>query len=202
MSGSAVLMTLEDRAHQIPTHEPSMSEISHFFAARVTSVVSLRMALERARIQAILGSERDGRGAAPTLLSPLPARRWVGFASPSDNREALCKLAEQLVEIFDSGDEWSVSLCMGQEKLVLRSETLEPARDGSGTSVSQRDWLRRFFGRPPDALLATLSTGSVPLFCKELGIPYLELVDQDVVAWEQLAREFPGRSVLDSESLG
>ena len=178
-----------------------MSEVSHFFAARVTASSSLRTSLEQARIQAIVDSAGDGTPTPQTLRSPAPDSRWVGFASPSENREALWKLTERLVEVFDEGGDWSVSFFMERERLVLRAEDLEPAREGAGTSASQREWLRRFFGRAPEAFLATLAVGGILPFCKDLGIPFLELVDQDMVPWEQLAREFPERAVLDSEEL-
>jgi hypothetical protein len=178
-----------------------MSEVSHFFAARVTTASSLRASLERARIQAVVDSAGDDTTTPQTLLSPMPERRWVGFASPSDNREALWKSMERLVEVFEESGNWSASFFMERDRLTLRAEDLDPAREGFGISASQREWLRRFFGRAPEALLATLAVGGIFPFCQELGIPFLALMDQDMVPWERLAREFPERAVLDAEEL-
>jgi hypothetical protein len=180
-----------------------MSEVSHFFATLVANPSLFRKSLEQARIHAILDSA--GAGDCPPVPQGLPIpvldRRWLSFASPSDNREALWKLTERLVEVFDNGGDWSLSLFMDREKLTLSIKDLEPAREGIGTSARQQEWLRHFLGLSPGVLLATLSVGGILPFCKAVGIPFLELADQDMLPWEHLSRQFPDRYVLDSQEL-
>ncbi|HYO65437.1 MAG TPA: hypothetical protein VEU33_05090 [Archangium sp.] len=180
-----------------------MSEVSHFFAALVANPSLFRKSLERARILAILDSAGAGDGPPMPQGLPIPAlnKRWLSFASPSDNREALWKLTERLVEVFDDGGNWSLSLFIDREKLTLSIKDLEPTREGIGTSARQQEWLRHFLGCSPGALLATLSAGGMLPFCKAVGIPFLELADQDMVPWEHLSRQFPDRYVLDFQDL-
>jgi len=180
-----------------------MSEVSHFFAALVANPSVFRKSLERARIQAILDSAEAGDGAPVPqgLTTPVLDMRWLSFASPSNNREALWKLTERFVEVFDDGGDWSLSLFMDREKLTLSIKDLEPTREGLGTSARQQEWLRHFLGRSPGSLLATLSIGGILSFCKAVGIPFIELVDQDMIPWEQLSRQFPDRYVLDPQDL-
>ncbi|RKH19237.1 hypothetical protein D7X74_07405 [Corallococcus sp. CA047B] len=181
-----------------------MSEASHFFAALVTSPAVFRKTLERARLQAVLDVEPAGDAVAPSgpgATPAVPGPRWVAFASPGENREALGKLTERLVEVFDEGGDWSLGFFMDQAKLTLRSEDLEPSVEDRRTSARRHAWLLLFLGRTPDEALAALSTGGAFAFCEALEISFLELVDQEMVPWEALSREFPDRYTVASWEL-
>jgi hypothetical protein len=156
-----------------------MAETTHYFAARVRDHAELKRTLERAGIPAMLDPceyPSLGRG----KWDGLPEyQRWVLVITQSENWSRLTRVVERLVEIVDVPTSWHLAVSWAGRELSGSFHCVE--REGPSTrfSDSELDFLARFFDRPRSAFESRLVWGRQAQFCEAVGIPFLEMVDQD-----------------------
>lgn len=161
-----------------------MSKSTHFFAAHVEEPEELKRLLIREKVPAIIDPcEYEWLGR--TRFAHLPDdQRWVMLLTRSDNWERLKGLIEKLVEIEDYKDELDLfGLAVSWNGVEVRGTFYaEPWVEEESTrfAADQLEFLERFFNKDKAQFARYLAWGYAEEFCKAVGIPYIEMVDQDL----------------------
>jgi hypothetical protein len=137
-----------------------MAENTHFFAANVKGPAELKELLIREKIPAIIDlCEYPGLGRG--AFADLPEdERWLLLLTNTDNWERLTGHVERLVEIDD-----------------FEAEHIE--QESTVYTADQLDFLSRFFMRERTVFQRYLAWGYAAEFSAAVGIPFIEMVDQD-----------------------
>lgn len=175
-----------------------MSEYTSYFAVKADEPDNIRRALEAAGLRALV----DDVSVGP------PEPRWTVVEAPHDAGfvdvdgspvfsvrfdpwETLKATFPFVLHLFieENGADWRLTVSRrGEAELVLSFSA-----DGAPLALAELERVSGFFGVPLDA--TTLRVGGAFDFCRAVGLPYLELEDQ-----QHLGRVLaPGAVVLASE---
>jgi hypothetical protein len=157
-----------------------MAENTHFFAANVKGPAELKELLIREKIPAIIDlCEYPGLGRG--AFADLPEdERWLLLLTNTDNWERLTGHVERLVEIDDfEGQLWHLGVSWNGQVLrgTFYAEHIE--QESTVYTADQLDFLSRFFMRERTVFQRYLAWGYAAEFSAAVGIPFIEMVDQD-----------------------
>ncbi|HSG81051.1 MAG TPA: hypothetical protein VLC48_02280 [Gemmatimonadota bacterium] len=157
-----------------------MSENTHFFAVHGREPGELKQALVRERIPAIIDPcEYEAMGR--TRFSELPEdQRWLLLLTHTDNWGRLTGLIERLAEIGDyQGQFWNVGVSWQGRELWGTFYAGHVEEESTQFTVEELEFLSRFFNKERASFEPYLTWGCAAEFCAAVGIPFIDMLDQD-----------------------
>ena len=158
-----------------------MSENTHHFAANVRDPAELKRLLVREKIPAIIDLCENyswlGRGSWDDLPED---DRWLVLLTHTEDWDRLTGLIERLVEIMEYERQfWHLGVSWNGQVLrgTFYAEHIE--EESTVFTAEELDFLSRFFRRDRSVFERYLSWGYHAEFCAAVGIPFLEMVNQD-----------------------
>ncbi|MGD2151788.1 MAG: hypothetical protein PVG79_00880 [Gemmatimonadales bacterium] len=157
-----------------------MAENTHYFAANVRDPAELKRLLIEEKIPAIIDPceyEALGRG----RFADRPAdEQWLLLLSNSENWDRLTGLLERLVEIEDfEGRLWRLAVSWNGQALRGTFYAEDSEQESTVYSAAELGFLSRFFNKDESVFARYLKWGCAAEFCAAVGIPFIEMVDQD-----------------------